>query len=213
MARFLLIAAALCPLAACGSSSAASSSAGSSAGTAAAHCGPAAAKTLARSAQARIYTRAGTVYGCAAGSPHPVRLGSTGRCPGGSAVGVVTAAGRLAAYSVRSCGVDTSSAQVIVRRLTDGHQLSSHAAYSGPVAPESFQSVGSVVATPGGKVAWIVSSSSILAHRRNTEVVAAAGGATHVLASGTGIAPASLQLHSGTLSWTSDWARHTAALP
>jgi hypothetical protein len=208
MVRWLALTAAVCALAACGSSSAASSG-----GTASAHCGPAAGHTMARSSQARVYTSGHAVYGCARGGHRPIRLGSIGGCVGGSSVGQVAVAGKLAAYAVSRCGVDTSTSQVVVRRLTDGHQLSSRNATSGAVGPESQQSVGSIVVTSGGKVAWIASSASILTHRHNSQVIAASGGTVRVLDSGAGIVAGSLQLHNGTVSWTRDGARHTAGLP
>jgi hypothetical protein len=170
-------------------------------------------QTVAHSSQARVYVSGHVLYGCTGGGRRPIRLGSTGGCIGGTSVGPTAVAGRLVAYAARRCGVDTSSSQIVVRRLTDGHQLSSRNATSGAVGPESQQSVGSIVVTSGGKVAWIASSASILTHRHNSQVIAAPGGTVKVLDSGAGIGAGSLQLHSGTLSWTRDGNRHTAALP
>jgi hypothetical protein len=208
MARLLPLSAAVCALAACGSSSAASS-----AGASAVHCGPAGAHTVAHSSQARVYAKGDALYGCTGGGHRPLRLGSTGSCLGGTSVGPAAVAGKLAAYAARRCGVDTSTTQVVVMRLTDGHQLSSRKATSGTVGPESLQSVGSIVVTAGGKVAWIASTSSIATHRHSTQVIAASGGTVRVLDAGAGIVAGSLKLHRGTVSWTRDGARHTAALP
>jgi hypothetical protein len=208
MARLLALTAAVCALAACGSSSAASSG-----GSAALHCGPANRHTVAHSSQARVYVSGQALYGCAVSGDHRFRLGSTGGCIGGTSVGPVAVAGRLVAYAARRCGVDTSTSQVVVKRLTDGHQLSSRDAARGPVGPESQESVGSIVVTAGGKVAWIASLDSIATHRQSIQVVAASGATVRVLDSSAGIAAGSLQLHRGTLSWTRDGARHTAALP
>jgi hypothetical protein len=208
MPRLLALSAIVCSLAACGSSSAASS-----AGTATVQCGPAARHTVAHSSQARVYVSGSSLYGCANGGHRPIRLGSTGGCLGGTSVGPTAVAGRLVAYAARRCGVDTSSSQVVVRRLTDGHQLSSHNAMRGSIGPESQQSVGSIVVTGGGKVAWIASSFSIGTHRHSNQVIAVSGRTVKVIDSGAGIVAGSLQLHNGTLSWMRDGARRTAALP
>jgi hypothetical protein len=207
MARWLPLAAAVCALAACGSSSAASS-----AGSAIVHCGPAAGQTLARSSQARVYASGQTLYGCAQGGHHAIRLGSTSACIRGASVGQVAVAGKLAAYAVRRCGVDTSSSQVVVRRLTDGRQLSASDAFHGNPGPESFQSVSAIVVSASGTAGWIVSSSSIATHLHSSEVVAAGAGSPRVLDSGTGVAFSSLRLSHGTLSWTRNGVRHTAAV-
>jgi hypothetical protein len=207
MVRWLALSAAVCALAACGSSSAATS-----AGTAAVNCGPSADHTVARSSQARVYAAGHSLYGCTGGANHPILLGSTTGCIRGASVGEVAVAGRLAAYAVRRCGVDTSSSQVVVRRLTDGRQLSARDAFHGQPGPESFQSVSAVVVSASGAAAWIVSSSSIATHKHSSEVVAATAGSLRVLDSGTGTAFGSLRLSHGTLSWTRDGVRHTAAL-
>jgi hypothetical protein len=196
-------------LAACGSSSAASSS-----GSTAAGCGPAGADTVADGAKARVYSRGGSLYGCTTDGQHQYRLGSGKLCLGRQQAGPVAVAGTLAAYALRRCGIDTSSAQVIVQRLSDGKRLSSHDAITGPVGPESFQSVGSIVVTGGGQVAWIGSMSSIVMHRQTTQVLATDGsGHVRRLDSGSGVAAKSLHLHGGKLSWIHGGNRRSASLP
>ena len=190
-------------LAACGSSSAApSASSSASASTAAARCGPASAHTLAASAQARVYSSSGVVYGCTPGAERSYRLGSARSCEGSSRVAPVTTAGRLAAYGVMRCGIDFGTAEVVVRRLSDGAQLFSHAAGTIAAGPESFGSVGSIVASPSAAVAWIGVDHSILAHRLAAQVIARAGsGGVRVLQTSPRIVPGSLRLHDGTLTW------------
>jgi hypothetical protein len=208
MARSLALVAVLCTLASCGSSLAAQTA--SSAGAA---CGPASQRTLARTSHARVYEIRHTVYGCASGAHRRYRLGTIGLCPGRQSLGLIALTGRITAYVVRSCGVDTSSAQVAVLRLSDGRRLSSHEAVMGVSAPESFQSVSSLAVTSRGEAAWIGSSSSIALHRTTTQVLAANEHITRVLDPGPGIVAGSLQLHGRTVSWKRAGARRTAALP
>jgi hypothetical protein len=196
-------------LAACGSSSAASSSGGTTS-----RCGPAAAHTVAGGAKARVYARAGSLYGCTSGGHHQYRLGGLGPCLGRQQAGPVAVAGRLAAYALRRCGIDTSSSQVIVERLSDGKRLSAYDAITGPVGPESFQSVGSIATTGGGQVAWIGSMSSIVRHRQTTQVLATdRSGRVRRLDSGSGIAVKSLHLHGRELTWIQGGNRRSASLP
>jgi hypothetical protein len=210
MARYLVLPAILCTLASCGSSSAASSA--STAAAASVKCGPAHARTLAHSSQGRVYVQGGSVYGCATGSSHPVRLGGTGACPGSAHIGPVAVAGRKVAYASRTCGVDTSSSVVIVRRLSDGALLSSDSATMGPASPESFQSVGSVVVRSSGAVGWIGSADSILTHRNVIQVFERSGGSVRMLDQGPGIGNGSLKLSGSKLSWAHDGARRSASL-
>ncbi len=143
-----------------------------------------------------------------------VRSGSAAPtlCIGGASVGQVAVAGRLAAYAVRRCGVDTSSSQVVVKRLTDGRQLSASDAFNGNPGPESFESITAIVVSASGTAGWIVSSSSIATHRQGGEVAAAVAGSVRVLDSGIGVRFGSLRLSHGTLSWTRNGVRHTAAV-
>ena len=211
MTRYPVLLAILCMLASCGSSSAASST--SSATAASAKCGPASSRTLAHSSQGRVYVQTKTVYGCAVGGSRPVRLGGTGPCPGASNnVGLVAVAGKKAAYTVRTCGVDTSSTLVIVRRLSDGRLLSSHAATEGSPAPESFESVGSIVVNSSGAVAWIGSVDSIATHHTKIQVLEQSGGSVRTLDQGSSIKLASLKLNGSKLSWEHGGSRQSASL-
>jgi hypothetical protein len=112
-------------------------------------------------------------------------------------------AGELAAYGSQRCGVDTGTASVVVRRLSDGRILRELSATSAPLGPESYQSVESVVVKPDGAVAWVGLGSSILSHRRRLEVLAAGTGASaRVLDAGLGIDSHSLALHGSRLTWS-----------
>lgn len=160
-----------------------------------------------------MYSRGRSVYGCVSGGGKPVRLGRIGLCRGGaSSVGPVAVAGQVAAYAVRFCGVDTSNSQVIVRRLSDGRQLSAHNAVTRPTGPESFQSVGSLVVSRGGHPAWIGSSSSIVLHHKAIQVLAASGGGVRQLDSGGGIDAGSLRLLGSTLTWQDSGKQRSATL-
>jgi len=172
-------------------------------------CGPRAAHTLASTPVARVYISGRSVLGCAAGGGGTHGLGSAGRCPGAPHVGVVALAGATAAYALRTCGVDTSSAQVVVRALSSGRRRHAFDAVSAVLGPESFVTVGSIVVTGSGDVAWIGSASSIVSHRRVTQVLSAASGTPRVLASGPRIALGSLRLSGSTLSWRIGRTRQT----
>jgi hypothetical protein len=208
--RSLILVVGACTLAACGSSAAARSET-SGAQTAVAHCGPAAARTLAASSQARVYTRSRIVYGCAAGGRSFI-LGRAGLCVSANRVGPVAVAGRLAAYAIERCGVDTSSATVVVRRLSDGRSLFAHAGSSLPPGPESFESVGSIAVSGGGGAAWIASLSSIVSHQRHTQVLERAGARTRVLATGSDIASGSLRRKGNRVTWRQGGSTRAAAL-
>jgi hypothetical protein len=139
------------------------------------------------------------------------RLGHASHALAESQVGPVTVAGDLAAYGLQSFGVDTVSASVVVRRLTDGTEVKQLRA-TRAVGPEGFQSIGSVAVLANGAVAWIGSEHSIVGHRRAIEVHAAGTGGDHVLDSGPNIDPASLRLHGSQLSWVDGGATRHATL-
>jgi hypothetical protein len=189
-------------LAACGSSAA---STGTAAGPRpkAPNCGPPRARTLAYSAQARVYTVGGSAYGCVVPARNTLRLGSVLGFPHGRThIGAVAVAGRIAAYGVTAFGVDTSGTNVLVRRLSDGALLGSYPATAVRLA-ESFSAVGSLVVRADGAVAWIGRTTSIGRLARAVQVWKAGPSAASptLVDSGGGIAPASLRLHGSTLSW------------
>jgi hypothetical protein len=213
VARVVLLLITLGTLAACGSSSASpSGTSSSSAAAASARCGPASARTLARGSQVRVYVQKGIVLGCLGGSHRrPVTLGATGSCLRTSRVNAVAVAGRMVAVAITRCGVDTAPAQVRVIRLSDGHQLFSHAAIANP-GPESFATVTALVAGANGRVAWIATAQSIATHRVLTEVLSGRGAAARLLDSGASIAVHSLRLSGSTLGWRDGGRRRTAQL-
>lgn len=192
--RFLISLAVLGTLAACGSSSAHPTAA-----PAAATCGPGGGHTLAASSLARAYSYHGAVYGCA--GAHQYRLGTTGFCINADRVGPVAVAGRLGAYASTRCGVDTGSTQVVVRRLSDGTQLSSYQASSFKPGPESFSSVDSIVVDRAGHVVWIASANSIATHRHGIQVVESRRGRVHVLDSSPKIVQGSLRRRGSRVTW------------
>lgn len=189
-------------LAGCGSSQATSQARTNPRDGASANCAPAGAHILVSDRQASVYDLQKTVYGCALGTPGHVRLGSSGFCTMADKVGPVALSGRIAAYGVQRCGVDTGTAQVVVRRLSDGKVLRSSPATSRVPAAESYQSVGSLAVKADGAVGWIGDGHSIIG--RGPEVIEVhrfdARGAAR-LDQGTGIAVASLRLRGSQLSW------------
>ena len=177
-------------------------------------CGPRAAPTIAASRQARVYTSDGGVYGCSFVHGRSFRLGNTAEALHQSRVQLVVVAGADAAYALSSFGVDTVSATVVVRRLTDGRRQEHFAATRSGLV-EGFGSVTSLALKSDGAVAWIGVAHSIVAHRQVIEVHAAAspsGSANRVLDSGPAIAPQSLRLHGSTLTWRHGHATRHATL-
>jgi hypothetical protein len=150
------------------------------------------------------------VYGCAAGSRRAYRLGRTGACIGSRSVAAVAVTGRVAAYAVNSCGIDASSTEVKVQRLSDGKVLSTQPALSGTAGPESLQSVTSIIVNRSGRAAWIVTSHSIVAHQQTVEVVEQSGRHTRVLDNGAAIRTDSLRLQGSKLSWKQGGRTKTA---
>ena len=203
---------------ACGSSTAAinrsgpTSSSSPPAHAATARCGPAGAHTLAAGSSARVYATGPTIYGCSARTGRVTRLGTSGPCNAAQHVGPFAIAGQLAAYGLETCGVDTGSSQVVVRRLSDGKVLLSEPAITGSLGPESFSSVTSVVVTTGGAVGWIGSGSSIVRHSEVIEVHSADQHAQRLLDSGASIDGSSLRLHGSRLSWRHGGTTRSAKL-
>lgn len=176
-------------------------------------CGPKSAKTLARSSSARLFLRQAKIYGCANGKRHQFLIGNQSSClvaPG--LASPVAAAGQLAGYGLVRCLVDTRSASVVIRRLSDGKQLNRLAASTGKQRPESFDSVASLVLRSDGSVAWITTVASPLARVSTAEVHRADRHGAALLDSGPAINPRSLSLHGSTVSWTDGGSRRSASL-
>lgn len=174
-------------------------------------CGPASAKTLAANGRVRVYAQHQVVYGCSVARGRSFRLGHASRALAEARVGPVAVAGDLAAYGLQSFGVDTVSASVVVRRLTDGTEIKDLQA-TRAVGAEAFESIGSVAVLATGAVAWIGSEHSIVGHRSAIEVHTDGTGGDRVLDSGPNIDPASLRLHGSRLSWVDGGATRHATL-
>jgi hypothetical protein len=191
---------------AAGGAAAATSSAG-----AALPCGPAGARTLAASQQARVYVSGGIVYGCASNARKRIRLGEETSCIGTPLIDPVRVTGGLAAYGSETCGIDTGSTVVVVRRLTDGRQLRSKPATS-PVGPESYESVTSLVVARDGAVGWIATGQSVGNHHAVVEVWRSDRRGTARLDSGSAVRSRSLRLTGSTLRWRHGTGTRTAPL-
>jgi hypothetical protein len=147
------------------------------------------------------------VYGCSFVHGRSFRLGSSAGSFHEARVQPVVVAGTDAAYGLANFGVDTVSASVVVRRLTDGRQLAEFAATRSGLV-EGFESVPSLALESTGAVAWIGVAHSIVARREVIEVHAAGsaagagpGSSDRVLDSGPQIVPTSLRLRGSTLTW------------
>ncbi len=164
-------------------------------------CGPASAKTLAASHTARVYGSGHWVYGCAAPGGRTYRLGQGPTCIGAPRIAPVVVTRTLAGYGSERCGVDTGSAEVVVRRLTDGKALTRLPATTTAVGAESYQSVAALVLKGDGAVAWIAVNRSIIGNRVAIEVRKHDATGSALLDSGAGIRTASLQRHGSQLTW------------
>lgn len=191
--------------------------AGAQAGAAAARsapvCGPAAARTLAVSPAGRVYLAGNGVFGCARGRSQRYRLGSRASSRHGRRVGPVALSGVVVAFGSTQSGVDTVSASVVARRLTDGKRLHFEPAITRPVGPEFFETVRSVVAGDDGSMAWIATAGSIVsAQAREVEVNRVDASGRTLLDSGPGIDPASLRRRGARILWKHSGRTRAAAL-
>ncbi len=160
-----------------------------------------------------MYVVRNTVYGCSDRTGLRTRLGVKSSCVGNQLIGLVVVLGELAAYGDESCGVDTGSTRVIVRRLSDGLRLRQAAAVTGSLLPESYESVESLAMTDSGSVAWIATASSISRHGgMRVEVHADDRRGPRLLDSGAGIVPQSLTLRGSKLTWKHSGATRSATL-
>jgi hypothetical protein len=176
-------------------------------------CGPSRAHTLAADSMARVYSRNGRVYGCARSGSKSYRLGTTSNSFDEGRAGPVVLAGTDAAYGLTFYGVDTVTAEVLVRRLTDGHVERQHSAINQPVGAEYFESVDDVVVKRNGSVAWIADATWIgSGGRRVVEVDKSDQTPRSLLDSRTSIDRQSLRLNGSRLSWRDGSGRHAAPL-
>ena len=117
------------------------------------------------------------------------------------------------AYGFTRFGIDTITATVVVRDLSDGKQLRTEPATTRPLGPEFFESVASIVVKPDGAVAWIGEGGSVISGgRSDIEVDKADAHGLALLDSGTGIADRSLRLHGSALTWRHGGHAHSASL-
>jgi hypothetical protein len=159
-----------------------------------------------------VYELGKAVYGCANRTGKSYRLGTSGFCVGADRVGPVAVMGYFAAYGVERCGVDSGTAQAVVRRLTDGAVLRTAVATSSFPGPESYQSLGGIVVKADGAVAWIGEARSIIGRGEVIEVHRYDSRGRAELDHGPGIALASLRLHRSQLSWKHAGHTRTATL-
>jgi hypothetical protein len=185
-----------------------STDAGAESGT----CGDSHGHTLVQNGSARVYTLHGGVYACASPNGVVYHLGSSSVCVGTRRAAPVALAGRLVAYGLESCGVDTGSTEVVVRSLTTGKRLHTDPSATGPRGAESFQSVTSLVVKRDGSDAWISITNSLGGHGSAIEVHAHSLSGFTLLDSGIGVDPSSLRLKRSMLSWIHSGQRRSAQL-
>jgi hypothetical protein len=149
-----------------------------------------------------VYEVGKAVYGCSDRGGRSYRLGTSGFCTGADRVGPVAVAGEMAGYGVQRCGVDTGTAQVLARRLTDGSVLRTAPATSRVPGAESYQSAAAVVVKADGAVAWIGQAHSIIGRGGDViEVHRSDHRGQAELDRGQGIALRSLRLRGSRISW------------
>jgi hypothetical protein len=128
-------------------------------------------------------------------------------------VGPVALAGVDVAYGLTSYGVDTISAQVVVKSLTDGAVVRQQSSWTGPVAAEFFQTVDAIVVKKDGSVAWIATAGSIISSSATTtEVEKSDGSSGTLLDKSKRIHRHSLLLRGSKLSWRDGSATQHATL-
>jgi hypothetical protein len=127
-------------------------------------------------------------------------------------VGPLALAGVTVAYGLSRFGVDTGTARVVVRRLTDGVVLREASATARVPGAESYQSVGALVVKPDGAVAWIGDGHSIIGRGSVVEVHRYDRRGQAELDHGSGIVSGSLRLHGSQLTWTNSGRLRSATL-
>jgi hypothetical protein len=160
-----------------------------------------------------VYQSGGDVYGCSTAGGRSYRLGAAARTIRQGRAGPIALAGVDVAYGLTEFGVDTVSAQVIVRNLRSGAQLRREPATTRALGVEFFQSVAAVVVKPDGAVAWIGQGGSVThAGSGEIEVNRADAHGRALLDSGNGIDTRSLRLHGSTASWRHGGVTRSATL-
>jgi hypothetical protein len=176
-------------------------------------CGPASARMIAGDRLARVYADGGSAYGCVAGGSRAYRLGATrlGVSLGEARIEAIRVAGRLAAYGLRTMGVDTGYVTVNVRVLSTGALLTRRSATT-RAGVEDFQSINSLVLKADGAVAWIATAHSIGKPKFVRQLLALDRQGLRVLDSGPSLGSTSLALHGLTISWKHGTTTRTATL-
>jgi hypothetical protein len=114
----------------------------------------------------------------------------------------VAVAGELVAFGFQSCGVDTETSRVVIRRLSDGKLLLTAAAGKPrPGIAAHLDRVGSVVIRPDGGVAWISDQWWLDSAHDTIEVHRVDRRGTRILDVSPEISSTSLRLHGSHLSW------------
>lgn len=176
-------------------------------------CGPAGAHTLAADAVARVYSRKGKVYGCARAGHRSYRLGTVSNSFNEGRAGPIALTGVEAGYGLTFFGTDTMTAEVMVRRLTDGHVERQHSAINEPVGAEYFETVDDVVVKADGSVAWTAHATWIGSNGKSvTEVDKSDQTSQSLLDNSASIQTDSLRLHGSELSWQDGSGSRSATL-
>jgi hypothetical protein len=162
-------------------------------------CAAADSTIIAQSSGAQVYKLDSTAYGCTGHSGQSYKLGSTSFCLGSPLAQPFALAGTVVAYGLETCGIDTSSAVVVVERLTTGLVLHSDAMTSTGLV-EQHGSPAAVVVKPNGSDAWVGVERSITGQRL-IQVYRHDSRGLVLLDSGPAVHPSSLTLRGSRLTW------------
>ena len=161
----------------------------------------------------RVYSIAGGTYACL------LRRGTTvtlvkpaGRRP--ARIGHVTLAGALVAYTASTHGVDTGITDIVVVNVASGRTRLTVSRAGGFIDGcfIQFHEITDLVVTYRGSVAWLVRTGRGCKTTTFEVHGAQPSGATDLLEEGPDIAPGSLRLSSGIVSWENAGQRKSARL-
>ena len=175
-------------------------------------CLPRAAKVLARSGDASLFSSGGHLYGCL--GARTTRLGplaARGRLAP-TRVAQYALAGSYAGIDLAAMGIDTFDSKLVVIDLATGRRTASAPATSPENRAESFITANSLVIDQSGTIAWVGRRSAVGAFTPTYEIRTLGAHGGRLLDSGAHIRAASLVLSGHDLSWTDGTRRRHAKL-
>jgi hypothetical protein len=183
-------------------------------------CFPPHAETIAKDRAVRVYSIAGknlsrrSTYACLLRRGTTVTLSTPEQ---GRLVSIehLTFAGPVIAFTRSTHGVDTGSTDIAVVNVASRRTLLTVPQVGGFIDAcfISFQEVTDLVVTARGSVAWLVRKGAQCKTTTYEVYSAQKSGAPTLLEEGPAIAPKSLRLSNGTVSWQNAGQQKSARLP